>query len=264
MYGNEKGMVLPLGLMFLAIIAILGSTAVIVTTTDLKIGSNYRASVQAFYAAEAGISEALYRLGLFDDSDVVNDSPAGTPQAPPSGSMININGLTDNNAAISIDPNGLLSNNIDDDSNGAIDDPSDLNYNGTYDNRTWQTRIMLNTSETGYTDTNTTIYTTTIQPSASWLEYSSSTTDGTELTIEFKKDTDDMDGDTNTSEIVFYNADLTNPLNVDASPAGDPASGQPIVVITSTGKSGGSTRKIQVEATYQIIDIYRLRLLIRS
>jgi Tfp pilus assembly protein PilX len=61
-YKNEKGMVLPLGLMFLAIIAILGTTAVIVTTTDLKIGSNYRASEQAFYAAEAGIEEARARL----------------------------------------------------------------------------------------------------------------------------------------------------------------------------------------------------------
>ena len=62
-YGNEKGFVLPLGLMFLAIIAILGTTAVIVTTTDLKIGSNYRASEQAFYAAEAGTEEARARLG---------------------------------------------------------------------------------------------------------------------------------------------------------------------------------------------------------
>jgi hypothetical protein len=61
-YGNEKGMVLPLGLMFLAIIAILGTTAVVVTTTDLKIGSNYRASEQAFYAAEAGLEEARARL----------------------------------------------------------------------------------------------------------------------------------------------------------------------------------------------------------
>ena len=62
-YGNEKGMVLPLGLMFLAIIAILGTTAVVVTTTDLKIGSNYRASEQAFCAAEAGTEEARARLG---------------------------------------------------------------------------------------------------------------------------------------------------------------------------------------------------------
>jgi hypothetical protein len=60
---NEKGMVLPLGLMFLAIIAILGTTAVIVTTTDLKIGSNYRANVQAFYDAEAGVQYALAKIG---------------------------------------------------------------------------------------------------------------------------------------------------------------------------------------------------------
>ena len=61
-YNNEKGFVLPLGLMFLAIIAILGTTAVIVTTTDLKIGTNYKLSEQAFYAAEAGVEEARARL----------------------------------------------------------------------------------------------------------------------------------------------------------------------------------------------------------
>ena len=59
---NEKGMVLPLGLMFLAIIALLGATAVVVTTTDLKIGSNYRTSQQAFYAADAGWPVAVVWL----------------------------------------------------------------------------------------------------------------------------------------------------------------------------------------------------------
>ena len=242
-YNNEKGFVLPLGLMFLAIIAILGTTAVIITTTDLKIGSNYRASEQAFYAAEAGISEALYRLSLFDD---------GGTNAPPSGSMININGLTANNAAIDIDPNGLLDNNGDDDGNGAVDDISDLNFNIAYDNRDWQTKILLKTSDDA--DTTTTVYTPTIQPSGNWIEYSSSTADGTELTIEFKKDTDDMDGDGNTSEIVFYNASLANPLNVDT--AATTASGQPVVVITSTGRSQGSTCVIQVEAVRHPVDIH--------
>jgi len=78
---NEKGMVLPLGLMFLAIIAILGTTAVIITTTDLKIGSNYRASKQAFYAAEAGASQAKSKIedfifgatGALSDTDVKVD-----------------------------------------------------------------------------------------------------------------------------------------------------------------------------------------------
>ena len=62
---NEKGMVLPLGLIFLAIITILGATAVIVTTTDLKIGSNYKKSQQAFYAAEAGINVAMSTIEDF-------------------------------------------------------------------------------------------------------------------------------------------------------------------------------------------------------
>jgi len=75
-YGNEKGMVLPVGLIFLAIIALLGSTAVIVTTTDLKIGSNYRASVQAFYNAEAGLARAEAELinDLNTDQDLSNNS----------------------------------------------------------------------------------------------------------------------------------------------------------------------------------------------
>jgi hypothetical protein len=73
---NEKGMVLPLGLMFLAIIAITGTTAVIVTTTDLKIGSNYRQSVQAFYIAEAGLARAEAELinDLNNDQDFSNGS----------------------------------------------------------------------------------------------------------------------------------------------------------------------------------------------
>ncbi|MEA3416827.1 MAG: pilus assembly PilX N-terminal domain-containing protein [Thermodesulfobacteriota bacterium] len=67
---NEKGFVLPVGLMFLAIIAILGTTAVITTTTDLKIGSNYKTSVQTFYDADAGVQYVLKQLAIdLDDSD---------------------------------------------------------------------------------------------------------------------------------------------------------------------------------------------------
>jgi len=243
---NENGAALVIALMFLTILGLLGTTAYVITTTDMKIGANYKASVQASNVAQAGINEALYRLGLFDDNGTV---------APPSGSMININGLTDNNAAISIDPNGLLSNDNDDDGNGAVDDISDLNYNSTWDNRNWKTKIMLKTSDDA--DTTTTVYTPTIQPSGSWLEYSSAIVDGTELTIEFKKDDDDMDSDGDTSEIVFYDASLTNPFNVDAtSVGGNPASGQAVVVIASTGKAAdGSIKKLRVAAVHQPLDI---------
>lgn len=244
---NENGVVLVIGLMFLAILAMLGTTAVVMTTTDMQIGANYKTSVQASNVAEAGINEALYRLGLFDD---------GGTNSPPSGSMININGLTDNNAAISIDPNNLLGNTTDDDNDGTTDEIDELNSNASqgviaYDNRTWQTKIMLKTSDDA--DTTTTVYTPTIQPSGSWLEYSSSTDDGTALTIEYLKDTADMDGDSDTSEIVFYDGSLATPLNVDT--AGTPASGQPVVVVTSTGKSGGATKRLQVAAVHQPVDI---------
>ena len=61
-YNNEKGFVLPVGLIFLAMLALLGTTAVIVTTTDLKIGSNYKSSVQAFYNADAGSQYTIAKI----------------------------------------------------------------------------------------------------------------------------------------------------------------------------------------------------------
>ena len=59
---NQNGIVLILSLVFLCILALLGSTAVVLTTTDMKIGGNYKSSTQAFSAAQAGIAEAKVRL----------------------------------------------------------------------------------------------------------------------------------------------------------------------------------------------------------
>ena len=80
-------MVLPLGLIFLAIIALLGTTAVIVTTTDIKIGSNYKLSEQAFYAAEAGINVAMSTIEdfIFDITDTLS-TPAPVRVDPTSSS----------------------------------------------------------------------------------------------------------------------------------------------------------------------------------
>jgi len=46
---NERGMVLVVVLLLTAALIILGTTAVMQTSTDLKIGSNYKTSTQAFY-----------------------------------------------------------------------------------------------------------------------------------------------------------------------------------------------------------------------
>jgi Tfp pilus assembly protein PilX len=59
---NQNGIVLILSLVFLCILALLGSTAVMLTTTDMKIGGNYKSSTQAFSAAQAGIAETRLRL----------------------------------------------------------------------------------------------------------------------------------------------------------------------------------------------------------
>ncbi len=59
---NQKGAALVIGLMFLAILALVGGTAVLLTTTDLQIGGNYKASVQAVSVAQAGTEEAKQRL----------------------------------------------------------------------------------------------------------------------------------------------------------------------------------------------------------
>jgi Tfp pilus assembly protein PilX len=55
-------MVSALALLLLAVLALLGTTAVIITSTDIQIGGNYKVSEVAFYAAEAGVEEARARL----------------------------------------------------------------------------------------------------------------------------------------------------------------------------------------------------------
>jgi hypothetical protein len=60
--GDEKGMVLVLGLLLVAVLSLVGTTAVMTSTTDMKINSNYKSGAQAFYIAEAGIERARAQL----------------------------------------------------------------------------------------------------------------------------------------------------------------------------------------------------------
>ncbi len=75
---NEKGMVLVTALFFLGILLVISTTVYIVTTTDLKIGGNYKANKQALYTAESGIAEAQTRLRGASSS---NTNFAGDPDA---------------------------------------------------------------------------------------------------------------------------------------------------------------------------------------
>lgn len=59
---DEKGMVLVVGLLLVAVLMLVGTTAVMTSTTDIKISANYKTGNQAFYAAEAGAEEARARM----------------------------------------------------------------------------------------------------------------------------------------------------------------------------------------------------------
>ena len=133
---NEKGIVLATGLMFMAIIAIVGSTAVQITTTDLKIGSNYRASVQALNIAEAGINEAMHRLNLnSSDSNFIGET--GSTPTPGWGRYIVLQTGADK---FKDDPDWDLSDD-------GLDDDLDNNEDGNIDEtgETYLEKVTLQT-----------------------------------------------------------------------------------------------------------------------
>jgi Tfp pilus assembly protein PilX len=75
---NERGIVTGVALLLLAALALLGTTAAVVTSTDLLIGGNYKLSEQAFYAAEAGVEEARARLRGSAAAKINDAAPSST------------------------------------------------------------------------------------------------------------------------------------------------------------------------------------------
>lgn len=80
---NEYGMVLVTGLAFMAILGIMGATAMMITSTEIRISHNYKTGKQALYIAEAGIERAIKDLEAstdgFDDVLVGADGEADSP-----------------------------------------------------------------------------------------------------------------------------------------------------------------------------------------
>jgi len=75
LYRNERGLVTAVGLLILAALTVLGTTAVMFTSTDIRIGGNYKLSEQAFYVAEAGTEEARQRLRRNASNPLSDDYP---------------------------------------------------------------------------------------------------------------------------------------------------------------------------------------------
>jgi len=60
--GNEKGMVMVIVLMLVAVLVILGTTGILTVTTDMKISSNFRENARALYDAEAGVNAVIAKV----------------------------------------------------------------------------------------------------------------------------------------------------------------------------------------------------------
>ncbi|MBN2397497.1 MAG: hypothetical protein JXI32_03880, partial [Deltaproteobacteria bacterium] len=85
--GDEKGMVLVVVLLLIAVSIIAGTTALMQTSTDLKISRNYRTGKEAFYNADAGAQYVLKKLAGDLDSGTVDltADPIPLTYSAPSG-----------------------------------------------------------------------------------------------------------------------------------------------------------------------------------
>ena len=79
--GTEQGMALVTVLLLLSALMILGTTGIMQTSTDLKISTNYQASKQALYDAEAGVQFAIAMIegGLKSTPSTFTLPSAGSP-----------------------------------------------------------------------------------------------------------------------------------------------------------------------------------------
>jgi len=60
--GNEKGVILSVALMLLAILTLMGSAAIVSSRSGLKIATNWKSNTTVFYAAEAGLEKGIADL----------------------------------------------------------------------------------------------------------------------------------------------------------------------------------------------------------
>ncbi|MDD5451650.1 MAG: pilus assembly PilX N-terminal domain-containing protein [Desulfovibrionales bacterium] len=84
---NETGIALITALLFLMVLTILGTTAIVISSTDIKIGGNYKLSKQALYDAEGGIQYAIKNIenGLAAETLSLTGSSVAVNYTAPSG-----------------------------------------------------------------------------------------------------------------------------------------------------------------------------------
>lgn len=225
-YTEERGIVLIAALALVAILALLGGVAVITTNTDVKISSNYKSSVQALYAAQAGVEEARNRLG--GSSSAANY--AGDPDTNPNENW-SAYILTSNTWQTSDDPNYKNSY---------------TNYIPQYSpNNHTNTGIIVNSLQTD------TSYWVKIRHKR---EFDAEQAGHTITSRHYH----DNDGSTAThsvgvpGNIVYYGyGDPLSPTTVvQFTSSTPPAKYKPVEIITAYGKIGGSLKVIEIEVVH--------------
>lgn len=78
---SEKGIALVVSLMVLVALTLMGIAAIMTSSLDMRISGNEKVAMQAAYASEAGIAEALGRLNL-DSADPNSIAAPSTPNPP--------------------------------------------------------------------------------------------------------------------------------------------------------------------------------------
>lgn len=97
---NEKGAVLVTGIMFLAVLSLIGTTAYLSTSNELKTSRNFRLSKMAFYDAEAGAEFALAKIEGYLEADTGLTLPTTTggttslPDVAPTGFSFTLSPIT--------------------------------------------------------------------------------------------------------------------------------------------------------------------------
>jgi hypothetical protein len=202
---DQGGNVLIVTMLILFAITIIGGTVASVSTMDLKISGNQRASMRSLFVAEAGLNEAIHRLSL------------------PDPTVVTIGGWT-GNAAIS------------------DSEPYDPN---------WTVRIYLTNPAAAPPGSGSVHTTGTVQDlSTDPLTYS--VPDGTNdvLTIRHKWVDRNADGVRDQNEIVLYDALGVPPENF--------VTGNPVEVITVTGRASDGERIVRAEVTRMSVQVRTL------
>lgn len=72
---NERGIVLPIALALLALAIVFGTTAFLITRTDIRIAGNYKWGEQALYIADSGTEEFRARIRPTATNRITDDAP---------------------------------------------------------------------------------------------------------------------------------------------------------------------------------------------